>query len=249
MGCERASPRGDAPQARRLPESERQNIAARAEERPAARPDPAPSQVAPAPQAPSTVDPEVRARLLDPPADERAPDTFTIVLDTTKGEVLIDVTRSWAPIGADRIYSMVRLGYFDDTAFFRVIEGFMAQVGIHGDPAVNRAWRTRNIQDEPVTQSNTAGMATFAKTGLPNSRSTQFFINFGDNARLDDMGFAPFGRVRDMSVMQQLYAGYGEGAPSGRGPAQARAQAEGNRYFQADFPEMDYIRTARIAEE
>jgi peptidyl-prolyl cis-trans isomerase A (cyclophilin A) len=163
--------------------------------------------------------------------------------------VLIDVHRAWAPIGADRIYSMVRLGYFDGTAFFRVIEGFMAQVGIHGDAQVNRVWRDRNIVDDPATQSNTRGMVTFAKTGLPNSRSTQFFINFSDNSRLDPMGFAPFGRVRDMAVMDRIYAGYGEGAPSGRGPAQARAQAEGNRYFRAEFPELDYIVTARILEE
>jgi peptidyl-prolyl cis-trans isomerase A (cyclophilin A) len=199
---------------------------------------------------PTTIDAETRARLLDPPAeDERAPDEFTIVLETTEGQVLIDVHRAWAPIGADRIYSMVRLGYFDGTAFFRVIEGFMAQVGIHGDAQVNRVWRDRNIVDDPATQSNTRGMVTFAKTGLPNSRSTQFFINFSDNSRLDPMGFAPFGRVRDMAVMDRIYAGYGEGAPSGRGPAQARAQAEGNRYFRAEFPELDYIVTARILEE
>jgi peptidyl-prolyl cis-trans isomerase A (cyclophilin A) len=195
------------------------------------------------------MDPEVRARLLEPPPDERAPDEFTIALDTTEGEVLIDVHREWAPNGADRIYTLVRLGYYDDTAFFRVIEGFMAQVGIHGDGAVNRVWRARNIQDDPVTQSNTRGMVTFAKTGMPNSRATQFFVNFSNNSRLDPMGFAPFGRVRDMTAMDRLYAGYGEGAPSGRGPAQARLQMEGNRYLRAEFPELDYIRTARIVEE
>ena len=122
----------------------------------------------------------------------------------------------------------------------------MAQVGIHGDGQVNRAWQTRNIQDDPVTQSNTRVMVTFAKTGSPNSRSTQFFVNYSDNSRLDPMGFAPFGRVRDMAAMDNLYAGYGEGAPSGGGPAQGRAQSDGNTYFRADFPELDYIKNASI---
>lgn len=187
--------------------------------------------------------------LLDPSqAVLTAPERFTVVLDTTKGLVDIDVRRSWAPAGADRFYSLVKIGYFDDTAFFRVIPGFMAQVGIHGDPEVNRAWRMQRIEDDPVTQSNTRGMVSFATSGR-NSRVNQFFINFGDNARLDAMGFAPIGRVRDMAVVDQLYGGYGEGAPAGRGPLQARIQSEGNAYLRAEFPELDSIRRAYVADE
>lgn len=180
--------------------------------------------------------------------DQRAPDTFTVRLETTKGAVLIDVTRAWAPHGADRFYTLVREGYFQDIAFFRVIEGFMAQAGIHGDPAVSRQWRDRNIPDDPVEQSNTRGMVSYAMAG-PGTRTTQFFINLVDNSRLDSMGFAPFGRVRDMSVVDRLHAGYGEGAPRGRGPIQGRIQNEGNTYLRADFPEMDYIRSASIVED
>lgn len=187
--------------------------------------------------------------LLDPSqAVLTAPERFTVTLDTTKGMIDIDVRRSWAPVGADRFYSLVKIGYFDNTAFFRVITGFMAQVGIHGDPAVNRAWRMQRIEDDPPTQSNTRGMVSFATSGR-NSRVNQFFINFGDNARLDPMGFAPIGRVRDMTVVDQLYAGYGEGAPAGNGPLQARMQSEGNAYLKAEFPQLDYIRRAMIADE
>jgi peptidyl-prolyl cis-trans isomerase A (cyclophilin A) len=187
--------------------------------------------------------------LLDPnQARFSAPERFTVVLDTTKGLIDVDVRRSWAPAGVDRFYSLVKIGYFDDTAFFRVIPGFMAQVGIHGNPEVNRAWRMQRIEDDPATQSNTRGMLTFATSGR-NSRVNQFFINFTDNARLDPMGFAPIGRVRSMDVVDKLYGGYGEGAPAGQGPAQARLQSEGNAYLKAEFPQLDYIKRVWIAEE
>ncbi len=179
-------------------------------------------------------------------ATERAPDTFAVKLETTKGDIIIDVTRAWSPNGADRFYNLVRVGYFDDTAFFRVISGFMAQIGIHSNAQVNTAWRERGIQDDPVTQSNTRGMVTFAQTSAPNSRTTQFFINFGDNSQLDGMRFAPFGRVRDMAVVDRIYSGYGEGAPQGRGPSQGRIQRDGNTYLRAEFPELDYIRRATL---
>jgi peptidyl-prolyl cis-trans isomerase A (cyclophilin A) len=214
-----------------------------------AKPDPEP----PPPPAPSAGDaPPLDTRhpaLLDPSqARFTAPERFTVVFDTTKGIIDVDVRRSWAPTGADRFYSLVKIGYFDDTAFFRVIDGFMAQIGIHGDPAVNRAWRNERIEDDPVTQSNMRGMLSFATSGK-NSRVNQFFINFSDNARLDAMGFAPIGRVRSMDVVDKLYSGYGEGAPAGRGPLQARLQSEGNAYLKAEFPQLDYIRRASIAEE
>jgi peptidyl-prolyl cis-trans isomerase A (cyclophilin A) len=168
-------------------------------------------------------------------------------LETTKGEVYVDIRRSWAPIGADRFYNLVKRGYFDDTAFFRVVAGFMAQIGIHGHPAVNAAWRNARIDDDPVQQSNSRGMLSFATSGK-NSRTTQFFINLVDNARLDGMGFAPIGRVRNMNVVDLLNSEYGEGAPAGRGPVQGRIQSEGNAYLRREFPALDYIRRAVITD-
>lgn len=198
----------------------------------------------PGPGAPS----DAALALLDPAkANQTAPERFTIKLETTKGEVLIDVDRNLAPLGADRIYNLVKLGYYDDVAFFRVVAGFMAQVGIHGTPSVNAKWREARIQDDPVKASNTPGMVSFA-TGGPNSRTTQFFINFGDNSRLDGMGFSPIGKVRDMEVMNQIYSGYGEGAPGGRGPSQGLIQTRGNEYLRAEFPQLDYIKKASIAQ-
>lgn len=179
--------------------------------------------------------------------DQRAPERYTVRLETTEGPILIDVTREWAPYGADRFYTLVREGYFTDVAFFRVIDGFMAQAGIHGDPAMNTRWRDRNIPDDARRQSNTRGMVSYAMAG-PGTRTTQFFINYTDNSRLDGMGFAPFGQVRDMSVVDKLHSGYGEGAPRGRGPDQSRIQREGNTYLRAEFPELDYIESASIVE-
>lgn len=178
---------------------------------------------------------------------ETAPDKYAVKLETTKGDIIIDVDRSWAPKGADRWYNLVKNGYYNDIAFFRVINGFMAQVGISGHPQLNKVWRMARIQDDPVKQSNTRGMVTFATAG-PNTRTTQFFINFGDNARLDRMGFAPFGKVRNMKVVDALFSGYGEGAPRGQGPSQGRMQGEGNPYLRKDFPKLDYIKSATIME-
>jgi peptidyl-prolyl cis-trans isomerase A (cyclophilin A) len=177
--------------------------------------------------------------------DTPVPAEYAVELDTTKGAIVIDVRRDWAPKGADRFYELVQKGYFTDVAFFRVISGFMAQVGISGDPALNAEWRAKRIPDDPVKASNTRGTVTFATSG-PDSRTTQFFINFVDNSRLDGMGFAPFGKVRDMAPVEALYAGYGEGAPRGRGPSQARMQNEGNAYLRKDFPKLDYIKSAKI---
>lgn len=217
---------------------------------PAPTPAPPPEPALPEVTAPTDPPPAPDPRLATPAAlTERAPDTFTVWMDTTKGPIVIDVTRAWAPNGADRFYNLVKAGYYTDVAFFRVIEGFMAQVGLHGDPAMNTAWRASGIQDDPVVGTNTRGMVTFAQTAMPNSRSTQFFINFGDNSRLDGMRFAPFGRVRDMATVDRLHAGYGEGAPGGQGPEQGRIQSEGNTYLRRDFPNLDYIRWARVVAE
>ena len=187
------------------------------------------------------------AALSNPAAlTEKAPATYKVRFDTRKGAVVIQVTRDWAPNGADRFYNLVKNGFYDDARFFRVIPRFMVQFGINGDPALSPAWRVATIKDDPVKQSNARGFVTFATSG-PNSRTTQVFINFGDNAGLDSQGFAPFGKiVSGMEVVDQLFGGYGEGAPSGRGPDQTRVQREGNGYLNKDFPKLDFIKKATI---
>jgi len=176
----------------------------------------------------------------------KAPETFKAKFETTKGNFTIEVTRSLAPNGADRFYNLVKSGYFKDLAFFRVVPGFMCQFGIHGDPKVSAAWRPAQIPDDPVKASNTRGAITFATAG-PNTRTTQLFINFGNNANLDNMGFSPFGKVTEgMDVVDKNNGEYGEGAPQGRGPAQGRIQSEGNAYLKKDFPNLDYIKSAAV---
>ena len=176
-----------------------------------------------------------------------APDVFKVNLDTSKGAVVIEVHRDWAPLGADRFYELVKSGYFDGARFFRVLPNFMAQFGIAADPKVTGKWRENRINDDPVKQSNVRGMVTFAKTSLPNSRSTQLFINTADNARLDADHFAPIGRViSGMEAVDGLYSGYGEGAPSGRGPSQQLINTQGNAYLEKDFPQLDYIKKATV---
>ena len=177
---------------------------------------------------------------------QTAPESFKVKMDTSKGSFVIEVIRKWAPNGADRFYSLVQAGYFNDVRFFRVIAGFMAQFGIHGDPAVATAWRPARISDDPVVESNKRGYLTFATAG-PNTRTTQLFINFRDNVQLDRMGFAPIGKViSGMEIVDAIHSGYGEGAPRGRGPMQGRVQAEGNTYLEKDFPELDYIKSATV---
>jgi peptidyl-prolyl cis-trans isomerase A (cyclophilin A) len=179
---------------------------------------------------------------------EQAPGTYKARFDTSKGVFVIDVRREWAPVGADRFYNLVKNGFYDENRFFRVISGFMVQFGINGNPQVSTPWRNAQIKDDPVKQSNKRGFITFATSG-PNSRTTQVFINFGDNSRLDGMGFASFGQVSSgMNVVDQLYSDYGEGAPSGRGPNQGRMQGEGNAYLTKDFPNLDFVRKATISQ-
>src|SRR5271165_3808207 len=133
--------------------------------------------------------------LLNPASlNARAPAEFKVNFTTTAGDFVVDVHRDWAPLGADRFYNLVRRGFFTNAAFFRVVPGFVVQFGLNADPAVNKAWHDANIHDDPVKQSNKRGTLVFATAG-PNTRTTQFFINFGDNARLDAMGFAPFGEI------------------------------------------------------
>jgi len=188
-----------------------------------------------------------KAKLKNPASfTEKAPDTFKAKFDTSKGAFVIEVHRSWAPLGADRFYNLVKNGFYDDCRFFRVLDDFMAQVGINGNPAIQSAWRDARIQDDAVKQSNKRGFVTFA-TGGPNTRTTQFFINFKDNSSLDRSGFTPFGEVTSgMDVVDKLYSGYGEGAPRGKGPEQGKIQMEGNAYLNKDFPKLDYIKKATI---
>jgi peptidyl-prolyl cis-trans isomerase A (cyclophilin A) len=188
------------------------------------------------------------AALRNPAAlKEKAPETYSVKFDTSAGPFTVEVTRSLAPNGADRFYNLVKNGYYNGARFFRVIPGFMVQFGINGDPAVNRAWQTARIQDDPVKGSNTRGTITFAQTSEPNSRTTQVFINFGNNASLDSQRFAPFGKVASgMEIVDKINSEYGEGAPGGRGPRQDLAQSQGNAYLTKDFPKLDYIKTATI---
>ena len=194
--------------------------------------------------APATTNP----KLADPAAlNEKAPDTYRAKFTTTKGDFVIEVTRAWAPNGADRFYNLVRNGYYDGCSFFRVVYGFMVQFGIHGDPALNNVWSVAHIPDDPVQQKNLRGTVTFATAG-PGTRTTQVFINYADkNTSLDGQGFAPFGKVVEgMDVVNKLFSGYGEAAPQGHGPDQNRIQKEGNAYLARAFPKLDSIRTATI---
>lgn len=189
-----------------------------------------------------------RANLKDPAAlHERAPDTYKVRFDTSKGVFVVQVNRAWAPLGADRFYNLVKAGFYDECRFFRAISGFMVQFGINGDPAVSAAWRNARIGVDKVTQSNKRMYITYAMGASPDTRTTQVFINFRDNTNLDALGFAPFGQVIEgEKVVDSIFTGYGEGAPRGSGPEQGRIQTEGNAYLIKNFPKLDYIKTATI---
>jgi peptidyl-prolyl cis-trans isomerase A (cyclophilin A) len=184
-----------------------------------------------------------------PEMTQTAPDVFKAKFVTSKGEFVVEVHREWAPIGADRFYNLVANGFYDGCRFFRVLDDFMAQFGINGDPMVSQLWRGERIKDDPVKQSNTRGFLSYAMAG-PNSRTTQRFINYKDNSRLDGQGFAPFGKViAGMEVVDSLYSEYGEGAPRGRGPDQSLVQGKGNAFLEEYYPKLDYIETATIITE
>lgn len=193
-------------------------------------------------KAPAKSD-DVVAALSPAKAVAQAPETFRVRFETTAGDFEVDITRAWAPLGVDRFFNLVKIGYFNDVAFYRVIEGFMVQFGFHGNPKVNDLWLTASLRDDPVTQSNQPGMLTFANRGR-NTRTTQLFINTTDNSYLDGMGFAPFGKIvgDGMTVVNKLYSGYGEGAPMGSGPNQMLLMKQGNTYLREKFPELSYIK-------
>jgi len=181
-------------------------------------------------------------------AIDRAPKQFQVEFETTQGKILLEVTRAWAPNGADRFYNLVKIGFFEDVAFFRVMENFMAQFGMHGDPKVTTAWSKARIRDDAVKQSNLRGFISFAKTNQPHSRTTQLFINLADNPNLDGMGFAPFAKVIEgMDVVDKIYK-IGEGGPRGPGPAQNRIKILGNTYLKKNFPKLDYLKKATLVE-
>jgi peptidyl-prolyl cis-trans isomerase A (cyclophilin A) len=180
-------------------------------------------------------------------ATAKAPAVFKASFATTKGQFVIEVHRDWAPLGADRFYNLVKMGFYDDTRFFRVVDGFMAQFGISGDPAVSSQWMNAPIKDDPVVQSNKRGYVSFGQTNSPNSRSTQVFVNLVNNAKLDAANFAPFGLVTTgIEVVDALYNGYGEGEPAGKGPNQSLITARGNAYVDKGYPQLDAINHAEI---
>jgi len=199
---------------------------------------------------------EVDLDLISDPANEKmkltAPDTYEALFHTTAGDFTVKVTRAWAPVGADRFYSLVKNGYYDGNRFFRVVPGFVVQWGIHGNKKVNAAWydpknrEHTQIKDDKVVQSNTRGKIVFATSG-PDSRTTQLFINFDDNSNLDKMGFAPFGEItaEDMKIVDKIYSGYGE-PPRDLQPILAQ---NGNAVLDEYFPKMDGIITATIVEK
>jgi peptidyl-prolyl cis-trans isomerase A (cyclophilin A) len=206
---------------------------------PAQAPSAPPGQTSPAthPRTAHMTDPA----LLHPASlNAKAPESFQVKFTTTKGDFVVDVTRAWAPLGVDRFYNLVKHGFFTDAAFFRNVPGFIVQFGLSPDPAVNKVWRDANIKDDRVTQSNVPGTITFATAG-PNTRTTQLFINFGNNTFLDNQGFSPFGKVTSgMDVVQKLYSGYGEK------PDQGAITAQGKAYLEKNFPNIDYIKSASI---
>ena len=179
--------------------------------------------------------------LLNPASlTEKAPETYEVKFTTTKGDFVLTVTRAWAPLGADRFYNLVKHHFFDNAGFFRVVPGFVVQFGLSADPNVNRAWQNATIKDDRVTQSNKPGFITFATAGA-NTRTTQVFINLGDNAGLDRQGFSPFGQVtQGFDVVKQLYTGYGEA------PDQGQITSKGKAYLDQNFPKLDSIKVAVI---
>ncbi len=191
----------------------------------------------------------VRKSLMVPAAfTDTAPDTYNVTFDTSIGEFVVKVTRAWAPNGADRFYNLVKNGFYDEARFFRAVPNFMVQFGLNANPTVSKIWQSARIPPDKVTQSNKKGFITFAMGASPDTRTTQVFINFRNNANLDGMGFAPFGEVvSGIEVVNKIYTGYGEGAPRGGGPPQGRVVAEGNAYLIKSFPKLDYIKTATIA--
>jgi peptidyl-prolyl cis-trans isomerase A (cyclophilin A) len=173
-------------------------------------------------------------------ADEKAPATFKVKFDSSAGPFVVEVNRAWAPNAADHFFTLVKNGFYNEARFFRVVPGFMVQFGINADPAVQAKFKS-TIQDDPVKESNKRGYVTFAQTSAPNSRSTQIFVNYKDNAFLDGQRFAPFGRITSgMEAVDKI------NSEAGEKPNQGAIQSQGNAYLKKDFPKLDYVKTATI---
>ena len=232
LGC------AEQPQPAEQPAKEAAKPPEKPAEAPQAQPEKKPEEAKPA-----AAETAARKSLRNPSAlKEKAPDVYKVKFETSKGDILIEVNRSWAPRGADRFYNLVKNGFYDECRFFRVVPNFVIQFGMHGDPAISRMWANARIKDDPVTKTNRRGTLSFATSG-PNSRTTQVFINLKTNSFLDSQGFAPFGRIIEgMDVVGKLYAGYGEA------PEQPLIRNQGNAYLNKRFPKLDYIKTATIVE-
>lgn len=194
--------------------------------------------------------PDPRAVLLhsaDELWQEQAPERFRVRFTTSEGDFVVEVHRTWAPLGVDRLYNLVRAGFFDDSRFYRVRADYIAQFGIPGEPVISAVWRDLAIEDDPVRESNTRGSFAYAMTG-PDTRTTQLYINLADNTHLDAQGFAPLGRVVEgMDVVDRFYTGYDEGAGGGmRGGKQGKIFSEGNAHLDRDFPELTKLVRATI---
>jgi peptidyl-prolyl cis-trans isomerase A (cyclophilin A) len=177
--------------------------------------------------------------------DEPAPDIFKVNLDTSKGSVVVEVHKDWAPVGVQHLYELVGRGFYNGDRFFRVTHAYV-QFGVNGDPQVSALWSTANLRDDPVKQSNVKGTVSYAKLG-PNSRATQLFFNMRDNKELDKEGFAPIGKVvSGMEVVENLYSAYGDMPPRGQGPDPSQIEVQGNSYLENRFPRLDFIQKASI---
>lgn len=224
FGCSSPQPSKEAAEERKAPP-------------PAETAAPAPSPAPAPPAEPAAKAPEPTAK--KQPMSSTAPENFKVRFTTSKGPIVVEVHKSWAPKGAQRFYELVRSGYFDGNRFFRIVPKFIVQFGMSGDPAMTKKW-DKNITDDPVTQTNRVGSITFATAG-PNTRTTQLFINLNSNQMLDGQGFAPFGMVVDgMPVVESLNKEYGER------PDQDSIRQRGNAYLNEQFPRLDYIKKAEV---
>lgn len=236
FGCKKEEPVAETKPA------EQPKAAAPAEAKPEtpATPQPEAAAAEPAPAPRAGFD---RALLRPSGLAEKAPDTYQVKFVTTRGDFTVTVTRAWSPLGADRFYNLVKHHFYDNASFFRVVPGFVVQFGISAYPPVAAAWANANIKDEPVVGTNKRGYLTYAKTSMPNTRSTQVFINLKDNAGLDPQGFSPFGVVdgKGMNVVEMLYDQYGD-----NGPDQDQLTKLGKPYLDKNFPKLDSIKTASL---
>jgi peptidyl-prolyl cis-trans isomerase A (cyclophilin A) len=208
---------------------------------------PAKPKAATAPKTGAAASARAYDRALLRPAllNDKAPETYQVKFTTTRGDFTVTVTRGWAPLGADRFYNLVKHHFYDNASFFRVLPGFVVQFGLSAYPPVSAAWANANIKDEPVVGSNRRGYLTYAKTSMPNTRSTQVFINLKDNPGLDRQGFSPFGFVeaQGMKVVEMLYDQYGD-----NGPDQDQLTKLGKPYVDKNFPKIDTIKSATLIE-